>query len=183
MRFLLNIIIIVLLIIGAVHVNNIEAEYEQHKAEVNQHMESIDRWLIELEREINTPVVEEAPPADVPDIYVGDIDLELIARVVAAEARGESMEGQMAVAQTIYDRADLWGKTPEEIVLAPSQFAKPYKGEIPQTTWDAVEAVFIYGKRVFSEPVTHFYAYEICSPKWAESKVSRGKIGGHEFMF
>lgn len=141
--------------------------------DINLHMEAIDEWLTEEPEEV-VVVVEQSTP---------DIDLELIARVVAAEARGESLEGQMAVAQVIKDRSDLWGKTPEEIVLSPAQFADPYGGEVPETTWDAVERVFIGGEKVFSEPVTHFYAYELCSPYWAETKVCRGRIGGHEFLF
>lgn len=161
-------------------------EIKHSQEDLALHMDAIDAWLVE-EEERDTAAEQAAANQMAAcvgkDAPAEEIDLELIARVVAAEARGESLEGQMAVAQVIKDRSDLWGKSPEEIVLAPAQFADPYGGEIPETTWDAVESVFLDGERVFSEPVTHFYAYEICSPYWAEVKVSRGKIGGHEFLF
>lgn len=159
-------------------------EAERIKAaqeDMNLHLQAIDEWMV-LEEERDT-AAEQAHMNAVIEKEVCDIDLELIARVVAAEARGESLEGQMAVAQVIKDRSDLWGKTPEEVVLAPAQFADPYGGEVPEVTWSAVEKVFIDGEKVFAEPVTHFYAYEICSPYWAETKICRGRIGGHEFLF
>ena len=164
----------------------IAEEIKHSQDELELHMDAIDAWLIQeekenLEAEQAAEIQMEACKGQ--DAPAEDIDLELIARVVAAEARGETLEGQMAVAQVIKDRSDLWGKSPEEIVLAPAQFADPYGGEIPEITWSAVESVFLDGERVFSEPVTHFYAYELCSPYWAEVKVSRGKIGGHEFLF
>lgn len=175
-------------IVGVVHVDRTCGRFvaiaqdlsdEQHA--LGDHMDAIDQWLIDQEKENlakeqMAACLKVSPPAE-------ELDLELLARVVAAEARGESLEGQMAVAQVIKDRSDLWGESPESIVLAPAQFADPYEGEIPETTWDAVEAVFLSGERVFHDPVTHFYAYELCSPYWAETKVSRGVIGGHEFMF
>lgn len=161
-------------------------EIKHSQEDLELHMDAIDAWLIQ-EEERDTAAEQAAANQMAAcmgqDIPAEEIDLELIARVVAAEARGETLEGQMAVAQVIKDRADLWGKSPEEIVLAPAQFADPYGGEIPEITWNAVESVFLEGERVFSEPVTHFYAYELCSPYWAEVKVSRGKIGGHEFLF
>ena len=53
-----------------------------------------------------------------------------------AEARGESLEGMMAVAQVIKDRSDLWGKSVTAIGTAPNQFAKPYKGEPSESGQD-----------------------------------------------
>ena len=107
---------------------------------------------------------------------------ELIARVIAAEARGADLEGQMAVAQVIYDRSWLWGEIPEDVVEAPSQFADPYGGSIPPTTWEALIRVFYEGERVWEEPVTHFHSDSI-TPYWTENKVCRGEKGGNVFWY
>jgi spore germination cell wall hydrolase CwlJ-like protein len=105
---------------------------------------------------------------------------EIIERVVAAEARGETLKGQMAVANVIKDRAELWNMTPTEVVTAKGQFAEPFQGEISEDTKLAVEIIFDKGIRVFKEPVTHFASN---NPWWAEHKAIIGKIGVHTFYY
>ena len=107
-------------------------------------------------------------------------ELDLVCRVVSAEARGESLDGQMAVAQVIRDRANSWDMTVTEVVTAPSQFAKPYQGEISDETY-LVASVF-NGMSVLQEPVTHFYSGER-EPYWTSDKVNRGSIGRHSFWY
>ena len=105
---------------------------------------------------------------------------DLVERIVASEARGEPIEGMMAVAQVIRDRSQLWKMTVTEVCLAPGQFAAPYQGEISPEVVQAVWAVFDEGMSVFDEPVTHFHA-DYVSPYWTADKVSRGSIGAHLF--
>ena len=110
-----------------------------------------------------------------------DEERELVERVVAAEARGESIEGQMAVAQVIMDRAVTRNQSITKVCTAKSQFAKPYQGEISEKTKDAVFFVFDKGDRPF-ELVTHFYAWKVIdAPYWTEDKDFVGEIGGHRF--
>lgn len=107
---------------------------------------------------------------------------ELVERVVAAEARGESFEGQMAVAQVIRDRCLLNSLSVEEVVYAKGQFAEPYGGEISSTTEAAVGFVFEGGHNIFDIPVTHFYAHDLIEdPDWTEELVFVEEIGGHSF--
>ena len=105
---------------------------------------------------------------------------DLVERIVASEARGESLEGMMAVAQCIRDRSQLWGMTVTEVCLAPGQFAAPYQGEISPEVVQAVWAVFDLGMSVLEIPTTHFHA-DYVSPYWTADKVSRGSIGAHIF--
>jgi hypothetical protein len=105
---------------------------------------------------------------------------DLIERVVAAEARGETLKGQMAVANVIKDRAELWNMTPKEVVTAKGQFAEPFQGEISEDTKLAVEIIFDKGIRVFEKPVTHFASN---NPWWAEYKTVIGSIGVHTFYY
>ncbi len=109
---------------------------------------------------------------------------DLIERVVAAEARGDTLIGQMAVAQTIRDRSALWGESLTDIVTAPYQYAEPYSGTVPPITKEAVYRVFELGESACSEPMTHFYAYKKMSePYWAKSKECRGDFGLHRFYY
>lgn len=107
---------------------------------------------------------------------------DVVERVIAAEARGESLEGMMAVAQVIRDRSQLWGKNVEKVVSAKGQFAKPYSGKISEDIKLAVANVFDDGQSVFAEPVTHFYSGNN-EPYWVDEKVNRGNIGRHKFYF
>lgn len=108
---------------------------------------------------------------------------DLIERVVAAEARGDTLEGMMAVAQTIKDRGDIWEMDYNDVVLQNGQYASPYQGEISDDVKLAVSRVFENGERVCEEPMTHFYAG--ATPYWAKDKVSRGSCGSkaHTFMY
>jgi spore germination cell wall hydrolase CwlJ-like protein len=114
-------------------------------------------------------------------------DREIIERVVAAEARGETVNGEpdvkamMAVAQTIRDRSSAWKMTPVEVVTQKGQYAAPYEGEISDPIREAVRRVFDEGESVLEVPTTHFFSGS--TPSWAAEKVSRGRIGSHEFYY
>lgn len=107
---------------------------------------------------------------------------ELVCRVVSAESRGEDLQGQMAVAQVIRDRANSWDMTVTEVVTAPSQFARPYQGEISDETYLAVANVFDGNMSVLDVPTTHFYSGDK-EPYWTSDKVNRGKVGNHIFFY
>lgn len=128
----------------------------------------------------------EAPPQP----RFTEAELELVARVVATESRGEPYEGQCAVAQVIYDRYMLedkrFGKSISEILCRPNQFAKPFKGDLnsyPKTI-AAVNAVFVDEYRVF-EPVTvYFYnpkTAQASAKRWLETMPYIGHINNHIF--
>ena len=124
----------------------------------------------------------DAEPEEVEPYYTLTAEeRELVERVVAAEARGEKIETQMAVAQTILNRAETRGQTVTEVCTAAYQFAKPYQGEVSEKTQDAVRFVFDDGAKVFDK-VTHFYAHKLIDPPyWTESKEFKGEIGGVRF--
>jgi spore germination cell wall hydrolase CwlJ-like protein len=110
-----------------------------------------------------------------------DEERDYIERVVASESRGEPYEGILAVAQVVRDRAMLWNMPISEVLGADKQFAPPYQGEVPQEVKDAVSEVFDDGTSQYEEPITHFYSGS--EPCWAESKVNRGSISRHTFLY
>lgn len=103
-----------------------------------------------------------------------DTERDLVERVVAAEARGESYECMVGVAQTIRERSEHWGQSISKTVKYP-QYAKPYKGDISDEIKDAVSAVFDDGVRQFPEYTTHFHT-DAVDPWWNEHKLMRGVI-------
>lgn len=110
-----------------------------------------------------------------------DEEFDLVCRVVASEARGDTFQGMMAVAETIKTRHEQWDMSVTDVCTAPSQFAKPYQGEISVAIKVAVDDVFHQNKSVFDgEYPTHFHNGTV-NPYWTENKTYLGQVGGHYF--
>lgn len=117
-----------------------------------------------------------------PVYVITDDERELIEKVVAAEARGESIECMMAVAQTIRDRCITRDQSVTEVLTAPNQFAEPYEGKITDRIKDAVSFTFDEGHSTFEYPATHFYASHLIeAPDWTEEMQYLGEIDGVSF--
>lgn len=112
-------------------------------------------------------------------IILSDAEREMVERVVAAEARGESFEGQAAVAEVIYNRCINRCLSVEEVIWADKQFAYPYGGEISQDTKEAVAAVFDY-ELLNLDGAEYFHA-DYVLPSWAEDMEEVCRIGNHIF--
>lgn len=105
--------------------------------------------------QITMPEMEMA--ATVPEF---GFDFDNLVRVVGAEARSESAEMQMLVAQTIYNRAVMWNMSVDEVVSAKDQYAEPmpqgYDGG--EMVNESCLRVFACGERITDEPITFFYS-------------------------
>ena len=109
--------------------------------------------------------------------------IDYVACVIEAEAGGESKEGMKAVAAVIHNRSQFKRWTPYDVVTASRQFASPttrcsaYARELSLLLHNTTKA-----KRVFiGLRWTHFYAYELCDPYWANSLTHSTIIGKHRF--
>ena len=109
-------------------------------------------------------------------------ELEIVARVVHAEAAGEGHDGQALVAQCILNTAEATGMRPDQVVLEPKQYAAPAK-EASNEVKEAVTAVFLDGYEVTAEPVRYFYAPARCESTWHETALNFVlEHGGHRFF-
>ena len=129
----------------------------------------------------------DTPPQPMPEIVpearyaLTDAERDLVERVVMAEAGGEGYDGQRLVAQCILNTAEAMDLRPDEVVLAPNQYATPAQ-EASREVKDAVSAVFDDGNMVTDEPIQWFYAPLYVSSAWHESKVFVLEYGGHRFF-
>lgn len=111
-----------------------------------------------------------------------DAELDIVARVVHAEAQGEGYDGQALVAQCILNTAEATGKRPDAVVLEPKQYATP-AAEASEEVIEAVKAVFLDGYEVTDEPVRYFYAPARCASEWHENNLEYVLThGGHRFF-
>lgn len=121
-----------------------------------------------------------APSAPAPRYELTDMERELLESVVTAEAGGEPLEGQMAVAQCILNACEYKGIRPREAVEV-YQYAgacpEPLEGAV-----EAVEAVFDEGQTVTDEPILFFYNPDRCSSDWHESQSYVMTICCHRFF-
>lgn len=117
--------------------------------------------------------------AEVGKMILTAAEREMIERVVAAEARGESFEGQAAVAEVIYNRCTNRGQSVEQVIWADKQFAYPYGGEISQDTREAVAAVFDY--EILSLGGAEYFHADYVTPSWADDMQEVCHIGNHIF--
>lgn len=128
------------------------------------------------------------PPQPMPEIIVPEVryaltdaERDLVERVVMAEAEGEGFDGQRLVAQCILNTAEAMDLRPDEVVLAPNQYASPSE-EASQEVKEAVSAVFDNGDMVTDEPIRWFYAPKYVYSAWHESKEFVLEHGGHRFF-
>lgn len=116
-------------------------------------------------------------------------ELQCLARAVYFEARGEPLEGQLAVAQVIRNRtqSDAWPRQICGVVYQPNQFSftKDRHSDTPsnESLWRIAQAIsLIAATDNWSEVVqnaTHFHAARV-APRWGKlRKVST--IGNHIF--
>lgn len=105
---------------------------------------------------------------------------DLLAKVIWAEARGESAEGQQAVAEVVLNRlvSEGFANTLDGVIYGDGQFRSvPYlkDAEPWQAQYDALEAA-LYGPNILPMDVYYFAREETNANVW-------GRIGKHIFCF
>ena len=117
-------------------------------------------------------------------------DYEYVMRVVAAESRGESYEGQLAVAQCIRETSACTMMTPEEVVKQVNsngtrQYAQPVDlSVVTDSVRDACCDVFVRGISATDEPIRYFYSTASgFYSAWHENSLEYVMtIGNHRFF-
>lgn len=125
--------------------------------------------------------------AELPRLRPGE--LELMARIVAAESTGEPEPGARAVAWTIINRLDepeTFGSTVTKVILRPYQYAKP--AAIRDNSPAYLKAMLATLKALLGEGgdpslgSTHFARCDLSKPtKWMRVYELRVRISKHCF--
>ncbi|MCD8005085.1 MAG: cell wall hydrolase [Oscillospiraceae bacterium] len=107
-------------------------------------------------------------------------DADLIAAIVYLEARGESAQGQQAIAEVIFNRllSDDFPDTVQEIIFQEGQFASVALLDMAEPGPEQYAALLgaLEGERVLPTNVLYFSVD-------GESKAVWGQIGGHIFCY
>lgn len=115
-----------------------------------------------------------------PDVTLTWEEIQLLARVIWVEARGECAEGQQAVAEVVLNRlvSDNYADTLYGVIYAENQFnSVPFldDAEPGQAQYEAIDRA-LYGPYILSMDVVKFANYIVNDDIW-------GQIGGHYFFF
>lgn len=140
--------------------NNVQAVAETYTAEIIEEVIPSVNYSI--------PYAVAAPPAEEKTfkvISLTDAQVEMLARIVAAEVGNSSYKCQLGVAQVMYDRLlhrnkNLYhGTTIEDVVLRKGQFAAPTKRSLDlyPLAKQAVRDVFFNGNRAFDAITVVFF--------------------------
>lgn len=142
-------------------------------------------WIYDPEQVPEDPYIYEAPVREYVEprydgVQLTEDELDLLARLVWVEARGECAEGQQAVAEVVLNRliSGRFQSSIRGIILDESQFvprkllqeAKP-----GQAQYEAINRA-LYGPYVLPMEVFFYGTVRITDSVW-------GKIGGHFFCY
>ena len=134
---------------------------------------------------LNLTMVEYSRP---PFFNLTETDRKTIQYIVAGEAKGEPMEGKMAVAQCILHgmvKSD-WSAERVRIEYQYSGWDDELENVNPEAWAEVVEAVsrvFDDGELISDKPILYFYAPDITSSSWHESLNHAVTIEGHKFFY
>lgn len=140
-----------------------------------------------------------------PLVSVTDADIDVMARTIWGESRGEPLLGQVAVGWIIVNRVlaaakdkahfGWWGTTVPTVCLAKAQFScwlpddpnasKLRAATLQQTSFQrafGVACLVLSGD--IADPTdgaTHYFADSIAAPSWTFTMQPKAKIGAHSF--
>ncbi|WP_429841973.1 cell wall hydrolase [Brevibacillus sp. FIR094] len=118
-------------------------------------------------------------------VKVSQRDMELLARLVYAEGRGEPYEGQVAIAAVVLNRvaSDEFPNTVREVIYAPNAFSPVHDGNLThksnESTRKAVQDA-VNGKDPSNGSV-YFFNPDTATSKWIWSRPVTVEIGNHRF--
>jgi N-acetylmuramoyl-L-alanine amidase len=146
--------------------------------------------LIYIGQKINTPAkstrTNEPIQKEPVNTSLSDSEIDLLARLVRAEAQTEPLEGKIAVACVVLNRVESpqFPDTIKEVIYAPGQFQPVKNGQInkpaDQESIQAVKAA-LSDKRQFATGALFFYNPTIASSRWLDSRATTLVIGQHIF--
>ena len=112
-----------------------------------------------------------------------DDERALAEQIVACEAGADSLEGQMAVAQCLYDSAVLDSLTIQQ-VFKKYGYSSLYNRKVTAENELAVSMVFDYGAKFSDKPIQWFVTPAAAPGSWHERGATfAGQFGAHRFYY
>ncbi|MEH7072624.1 cell wall hydrolase [Neobacillus drentensis] len=128
----------------------------------------------------------ESPKKESVKIHLSNNEIDLLARLVRAEAQTEPYKGKIAVACVVLNRVESkkFPDTIKEVIYAPGQFQPVSNGEINKPAdKESIRAVkaALSEKRQMAPGALFFYNPAIATSRWLDSRKTTMIIGRHVF--
>ena len=165
----------------------------EENANNTQAVASIDQNPVMVSRPVVQPlppVIEEDTHEDVDAAYHASArEIECLVSVVHHEARGEPVEGRVAVVEVVLARRDSnsFPKTACGVIAQPSQFSFVKRGYIPPvsgSSYKAAKAVVmdvLSGRTKSSARGAMYFHATYVNPSWTNRMRKISRIGRHMF--
>jgi len=147
---------------------------------------TIHSFFITIENTKPPPVSIRAPKTKISNEKIGANmdDVYLLAKIIHAEAKGEPLEGKIAVGNVILNRAKLrhFPDTVRDVIFQKGQFQPVSNGSIYQKPdpESIKAAVMAYQKNVVGNAL-YFYNPALTEDRWIRSRQVVKRIGNHVF--
>lgn len=159
----------------------------QELADVNPQISNFN--LIYIGQNINTTksIRANEPKIEEPvNLSLSDDEIDLLARLVRAEAQTEPLEGKIAVACVVLNRVESpqFPDTIKEVIYAPGQFQPVKNGEINRPAdEESIQAVkeALTDQRQLAPGALFFYNPAIATSSWLDSRATTLVIAQHVF--
>ncbi|MEH7353956.1 cell wall hydrolase [Neobacillus drentensis] len=156
----------------------------QELSRLNPQIENLDLIFVGQTVHTNNPEPEPAKP----EIIVGysEYEIDLLARLVRAEAESEPYQGKIAVACVVLNRVDnpSFPNTIKEVIYEKGQFQPVQNGQINKPAdEDSIKAVHeaVKENRNVAAGSLFFYNPDIATSRWLDSRETTLVIGNHVF--
>ncbi|YCA13074.1 cell wall hydrolase [Bacillus sp. AK128] len=121
-------------------------------------------------------------------LSLSDYEIDLLARIVRAEAQTEPFEGKVAVANVVLNRVESpkFPNTIREVIYQRGQFQPVSNGQInkpaDQESIQAVHAALSHMRNIAGDSL-FFYNPTIATSRWLDSRATAFVIGQHVFKY
>jgi spore germination cell wall hydrolase CwlJ-like protein len=165
-------------------------EYFKRKFKINYEKylkEQNSKVIVKVIKVINPQVKKTVKPK----YKLSSYEIDLLERVVMGEAEGEPLDGKIAVAQVVLNRATLWNEPVEDVIYekigGDLQFTSVNNGRMEiEPNKESIKAVklAINGiKTSIDDETLYFYSPDECDSSWHENRLKYvATIGGHKFF-
>ncbi|MCM3588816.1 cell wall hydrolase [Mesobacillus maritimus] len=121
-----------------------------------------------------------------PEINFSKDEIDLLARIVRAEAQTEPFQGKVAVAEVVLNRVESshFPDTVRNVIYAPGQFQPVSNGAINKPADDeSIKAVYtaLSDQKDITNDAVFFYNPSIATNRWLDSRQTTAVIGQHVF--
>nr|WP_309100943.1 cell wall hydrolase [Fredinandcohnia onubensis] len=179
------------LIVVGQHINA-EVDDNTPKLFEGMHVEKKKEVVVATQGAKQETVKSEKVVTEVKSVYTNynfsSAELDLLARIVRAEAQAEPFEGKVAVAAVVLNRVESpkFPDTIRDVIYQRGQFQPVRNGQINKPAdEESIKAVraALTEMRNIAKDALFFYNPTIATSRWLDSRTTAVKIGRHVFKY